>query len=672
MGKSLYISVLLCGLSSVGSIEASFAAESSIDVNTEVNSVVDVSTTEKNTNAAGAIEKSKSTNTVASAEDAFGMTIGNESLGVYSSSNVRGFSPSAAGNYRIEGLYFDRQASINNRLQSGSTIRVGAAAQGYAFPSPTGIIDIGLKESGNDLVITPKFTYGAEDTYGMELDAKIPVITDQFSIAMGTSAFKNKFLNGGHADSASFGIVPRWKPDPRVEMIFFAGSSYAFDETSPGTYIVNGDALPSHIVRDRFPGPAWATSNSTGTNLGWISKGVFGDWTIRMGRFYSIYDSGTSYANLFNLAEDGVVSRTIVAFPAAKSTSSSGELRVSKLFEEGARKHLVTASLRDRTVKNNYGGGDAFDFEVEGVNSPFEPTKPNFQMGEKTKDSVKQITSALSYGLAWERIGEITLGVQRSNYEKSVHDPDAPFSQQDDDAWLPSLSLSKALSKNISVYASYVKGIEDAGVAPSYAENSDQVLPAIRTKQWDAGLQWKLGEHSKLIVGYYDIVKPYIALNTSNYYKTLGQETHQGIELSLTSTPLNDLTIVAGAILSKPRVENISDTQEDIGERPVAQSDYIAQLSFDYNLPWIEGISLDGSVNYQSSQATTVNNVAILPSYTTVDLGARYEFKIGKNTSVFRLLATNLFNNYSYYVLGSGAYEPLEKRGISASISTAF
>src|ERR1041384_7411199 len=47
-------------------------------------------------------------NAVTSAEDAFGTTIGRESIGLYSEDDVRGFSPASAGNVRIEGLFFDQ------------------------------------------------------------------------------------------------------------------------------------------------------------------------------------------------------------------------------------------------------------------------------------------------------------------------------------------------------------------------------------------------------------------------------------------------------------------------------------------------------------------------------------------------------------------------------------
>ncbi len=43
-------------------------------------------------------------NAVEAADDAFGTSVGNEKIGLYSASDVRGFSPVNAGNIRIEGL----------------------------------------------------------------------------------------------------------------------------------------------------------------------------------------------------------------------------------------------------------------------------------------------------------------------------------------------------------------------------------------------------------------------------------------------------------------------------------------------------------------------------------------------------------------------------------------
>lgn len=86
--------------------------------------------------ATNALAQRAGDNAVTAAEDAFGATIGNESVGLYSPSSVRGFSPITAGNVRIEGIYFDRQGFTSPRFTPSSAIRVGLTAQGYLFPAP--------------------------------------------------------------------------------------------------------------------------------------------------------------------------------------------------------------------------------------------------------------------------------------------------------------------------------------------------------------------------------------------------------------------------------------------------------------------------------------------------------------------------------------------------------
>ena len=58
-----------------------------------------------------AVAQRANDNALGAAEDAFGTTVGNETIGLYDARNARGFSPQSSGNVRIEGLYFDRPQS---------------------------------------------------------------------------------------------------------------------------------------------------------------------------------------------------------------------------------------------------------------------------------------------------------------------------------------------------------------------------------------------------------------------------------------------------------------------------------------------------------------------------------------------------------------------------------
>jgi iron complex outermembrane recepter protein len=91
---------------------------------------------------------------VAEALDAFGSSVGREVIGLYTATNARGFSPTQAGNLRIDGFYFDEGATSGpvTRIVRGSTVYVGIAAQGYLFPAPTGVVDYHLRVPGNEPV----------------------------------------------------------------------------------------------------------------------------------------------------------------------------------------------------------------------------------------------------------------------------------------------------------------------------------------------------------------------------------------------------------------------------------------------------------------------------------------------------------------------------------------
>src|SRR6202453_2199447 len=160
---------------------------------------------------------------VASATDGFGLTLGLETIGLYGPGFVRGFSPQTAGNVRIEGLYFDQQGPLSNRVVEGSTIRVGVSEIGYAFPAPTGIVDYDLRHSGNG---TPSATVvasaGPFQDHGLSVDGVLPIDSSELQLPMGASyQISTQTLlgaaNPGYTSTvANFGATPQWKPNDRL------------------------------------------------------------------------------------------------------------------------------------------------------------------------------------------------------------------------------------------------------------------------------------------------------------------------------------------------------------------------------------------------------------------------------------------------------------------------
>ena len=68
----------------------------------------------------------------------------------------------------------------------------------------------------------------------------------------------------------------------------------------------------------------------------------------------------------------------------------------------------------------------------------------------------------------------------------------------------------------------------------------------------------------------------------------------------------------------------------------------------DVDLPWIPGASLNGNVTFTGKQYVDQANTQSVPSWTTLDLGARYTTKVYGRDTTIRLTVLNVFNR-SYW-----------------------
>ncbi len=605
-------------------------------------------------------------NAVESAEDAFGTSTGHENIGVYDEGNVRGFSPGSAGNYRLEGMYFDIQGGMGGRVLDGSTIRVGPAAQGYAFPAPTGIVDLQLKKAGDKLAVSPFLSADSFGATAFEMDAQIPLAGKELALTTGFGIYNNRYANGITSRGYNVGIVPRWRPAKGVELLAFYNRQQNIDETQQALFIPTGNFLPRGIKPGRFLGPDWATESDHSQTFGMVGHASMGDWTLRGGLFRSAYDGGLSYNSIVLVKPDMNTDRQLFASPGNKSASWSGELRLSRRFAEGPRQHLITAALRGRSINATYGGGDSAIIGSGPIDASIQSPARTFAFGPQTGDQTRQLTGGIGYSLAWKGLGELTVALQRTHYVKRVANPGVPRTSGTSDVTLPSASAALNLAKGLTLYGSYVRGLEDAGSAPGYAANAFQVLDAIRTKQYDAGLRWSPIKDTTLIAGYFWIQKPFIDIDKANRFGLLGDETHKGFEFSITSNLTKDLRVVAGGVYLDPTVQASPTIADPIGKRPVNQQRLRTRFNVNWTLPFARALTLDAYVNHDAGAWATVDNSVFAPGSTRIGMGARYKFKLGGKPVTARVTVFNIFNAYELIPVASGVYVYNTKRNVSA------
>ena len=176
------------------------------------------------TYSSAALAQRASENVVTSAQDAFGTSIGDDSIGLYSSNHARGFSPKDAGNMRIEGLYFDHQTrgfGFGGQLTKSTTMRVGLSAQSYPFPAPTGIADVRLRLPSDEALISFSSHYGEYGSYGGQADLEIPIIRKKLGAVLGVAGGHTDLHFGGGFEYLDASGLLHWTPTTNTEFIAF-------------------------------------------------------------------------------------------------------------------------------------------------------------------------------------------------------------------------------------------------------------------------------------------------------------------------------------------------------------------------------------------------------------------------------------------------------------------
>jgi iron complex outermembrane receptor protein len=610
-------------------------------------------------------------NAVTSADDAFGTSVGNEQIGLYSSDEVRGFSPGAAGNIRIDGLYLGGLFIGNPRLLAGTSVKVGLTAQGYPFPAPTGIVELSLRPAGSEPVLSAVLHGGTQS--GFELDGQLPLSGD-FSLAGGVG-FSHYIDNpgGDYGNYWSVGIAPAWRPNKDMEVRAFYALEVGPKDVSTPYIFVDGPHLPPRIPH-RFQGQHWAAWHNRNDMMGVFGHTVLGGgWSLKAGLFHQVFESKRSFNTLFvDTAANGASDFVVAIHPVRTTRYSAGEARLTRQFQEGPRRHEFHLSAKGGSRGGDFGGEQVVDFGPVTVGEiPPQFPKPDVEFGPETSDKSRQLTGGIAYHGIWPGVGEVGVGLQRTDYRKTITPPDTPPIVTKAHPWLWNVTLAVNLFRGLVAYGGYTRGLEDSGVAPEIAVNRSEAPPALQTSQKDVGLRYAFGP-MRLVVGGFEVRKPYFNLDPGLVFRDLGTVRHRGLEISLAGEPIKGLNLVAGAVLMKPRVSGPAVDLGLIGPRPVGQAETLITGYADYRPRFASAFSVNLGINHLGKRPASADNLLTVPGRTLVDLGGRYRFQLARSPATLHLQVSNLFDEYAWEVSDFGGFKRNRPRSVQADLSVDF
>ncbi len=608
-----------------------------------------------------------STDVVTEAEDAFGTRIGLEQIGLYNESQVRGFSLAQAANYEVDGVYIATLSTPGNPILQGVTTRVGWNALQSDLPAPSGIVDYSIASPG-----AGTHTYletGLLDQWSPYLfgTASTSSISGKWGFTAGLQALPySQRIDGAHSRQFGGGFVAEWRPDKDTSIKGFASAS---DFHSPGDwgFVATDPALPP---KPDYPRNYAATDSRTDVAqflAGVIGRTRKGRWDLHAGVFYSALDLNPVDFTLLPLDHLGEGRALAIYSHRGTANAISGEIKVAYRLSGSSR---LFASLRGRETIYRTPNASVIDLGPasieDGVNSgdvgSIGPTV-------RTHDVIRQAEMAV--GLEQRFSDRLLLrgALRKAFYEKAVTPPGLPTGRRTDAPWLFNAEAVLALSRTVTVFGTYTRGIEESGSAPTNATNRFAALPAVTATQSELGLDAKLSPKLAFIGSIFQVAKQTPGFDPAGAYRLINKERHRGVELSLTGEVASGLSAVLGAVFLDPRQEGEPVDAGLEARRPVGVSGTVATASLSYAVPGLLGLSLDGQLNYTGAQLVHANGDLKVSALAVANIGARYPLKLGPRNVVVRLLVSNVLNASAWQTSTSQILERTPPRAIRITFS---
>jgi iron complex outermembrane receptor protein len=619
-------------------------------------------------------------NAVTSADDAFGTSVGLESTGLYSQNNVRAFSPLDAGNARLDGIYFDPVANVSHRVRASQAERVGFAALEYPFPAPTGIVDDRLRTVRGEFTAGVGLHMTQYGGYVTELDMQIPVMGDRIGLVAGAAQGHSEQLDGGHSENYSFVVKPVLRFATVEISPFVSGGFVRYGDTKP-FLVVRGDNVPDPPVRNRHYASFWAKNDNDSINLGTTVKARLTErLSLRAGLFRSSIKRNENYTELFIVSDrTGTAQHVVIADPVQDLHSWSGEAQLAYRFGSGAWRHRLLAGFRGRDRYTESGGSDVATLSNVTFGEPGPELKPDFVFTAVNRGKVRQTSWLLGYLAKLDGVGQINLGLQRADFRARQAD-EFGVTRSHQRAWLYNASIGIDLTPRLTLFGGTQRGLEDSGAAPETAANRNAQLPAARSTQYEVGLRWKLPA-GQLVLGAFEITKPYFSFDAANRFTRLGTETHRGIEVSLSGHLAHDrLSLLAGAVFMKadvsgPGVESGIIGKRAVGVRPPVKLRFDADYRTDLwgGFAPTLGVTIRGRSVAGSRPLPELGGRQLeLPTRNDVDVGFRQPLMLGRYPATLRAKVQNLLDEKRWIAIASQTFIPGERRRFSASLLIDF
>lgn len=230
----------------------------------------------------------------------------------------------------------------------------------------------------------------------------------------------------------------------------------------------------------------------------------------------------------------------------------------------------------------------------------------------------------------------------------------AQTSVYDQNKLTPAVALVVRPSRELTLYANYVEGLSQGPVAPAGTANVGAIFPPIQSKQYEAGLKYDFGRIAATVSAF-RITQPNGITNpVNNVYGLNGEQRNEGIEFNTFGEVARGVRMLGGVTFMRGVLSKTAGGLQD-GNKAIGVPTTQFNLGGEWDAAFMPGLSLTGRAIYTSSQYYNAANSQSIPSWTRIDIGARYKTRMSGTPVTFRAGIENLLDK-DYWAAASSSF----------------
>jgi iron complex outermembrane recepter protein len=654
-----------------------------------------------------------------------GVSPSQTSITVYSNVAIRGINVENRSNYRLNGVLpivnlVDLPLEDKERIEALK----GASALYYGFTTPAGIVNLTMKRPTPEPYVAATLFGNEDESFGAHVDvgntwgafgARVNAVYGSVDSGIEDTRGRRSLL----AAALDF------KPSDRVTLSLDA-EHIEKRVNEPGVFryarvpaptlanLYPGVELPPLLDPSVNFGPDWASNRAAERNVllgmtwrissAWELSTSYGNSHLVRDRHFNTIDLDT-----YGAGTNGTGVLSIGLQPGATFENANRRAEVAGAANLGFTKHqlLLGASqnIRDgfssTTVAVTCPGAAPAAARVPCVQNVFDPVViPETPLppprGPRTR--VDDVGFYLFDRIEMASWLQVLVGLRKADYAETSLDTGAVAFEDDP----TSVSYGVVVKPRpwLSVYGTYIEGLESTPPAPNSAANAGEMLPAADSTQREAGVKLEPRRGLLIQAAHFDIERVSAFVNGANVYVLDGRARFRGTEVSVTGevTPNWSLYATAQSLEAKqvsgaatlavtnPATGAVTVVPTVVGRKIENTPERTLSLAAEYRFtgsgftnsepttPGVSkpGFSVNGAAYYVSERAVNAFNQAFIPSYTLFDVGAAYTRTFRGNETTIRVTAQNVADKKYFSSTGASIIAQGPPRTLRFSLSAKF